>query len=168
MKNNDKESKPVSGKNKAAIFEAMLAKSEHVFVHINGLLEGKTHKLVVPERFKGQEQIVLQFGRNMPVPIPDIRFTSECLCGTLSFKGVPFWVCIPWNTVFAFIMADSRGMTFDECMSENIKKQLNRIDEAEKAGVTSILCAKERKPIVRRKNQPTRPDYLKVVDNKKG
>ena len=61
------------------------------FVH----LDPSTMGTLVPYRLRFQSQVVLQFGLDMPVPIPDMKLDQAGISGTLSFKGVPFSCFVP-------------------------------------------------------------------------
>ena len=79
------------------------------FVH----LDPSTLGTLIPYTFKFQSQVVLQFGYDMPVPIPDMKLDQAGISGTLSFKGVPFSCFVPWTAVFAVVGEDGKGLTWD-------------------------------------------------------
>jgi len=88
-----------------------------VFVHINP----RGPDVFVPSRLKHQDQVVLQIGLNMPVPIPDLYIGDEKLCGTLSFKGVPFACTVPWSAVFAVVGEDARGRVWEDAVPPSVR-----------------------------------------------
>ncbi len=89
-----------------------LALLEHgaIFVH----LDPRRDKVVVPQSYRAQPELVLQFGLNMRIPIPDLEVGDEAIAGTLSFARRPFWCWIPWEAVFAIVDPDRRGAAWPE------------------------------------------------------
>lgn len=79
-----------------------------VFIH----LDPRGEHVVVPQAFRVQQELVLQFGYQMNVPIPDLELDDEAISGTLSFARRPFWCRIPWDAVFAVIGDGGRGVAF--------------------------------------------------------
>ena len=98
---------------------ALLQKGS-MFVHLDPRLYG----VMVPFTLKNQPQVVLQFGYDMPVPIPDMVIDDEGISGTLSFKGEGSYVMIPWSSVFALVGEDSKGMVWEDLMPPEIKNGL--------------------------------------------
>lgn len=81
-----------------------------LFVH----LDPRRAHVVVPNQFRSQPELVLQFGYNLRVPIPDLEIDDEGIFGTLSFARRPFWCRIPWEAVFAIVGEDRRGAIWPE------------------------------------------------------
>src|SRR5262249_44213542 len=63
----------------------------------------------VPKWFMNQPQLVLQVGRHMAIPIPDLEINDTGISCTLSFSRSPFWCRIPWSAVYALVGEDGRG-----------------------------------------------------------
>ena len=143
------------------LVEHMLSIQSTVFLHV----DPRTSGTIVPSRLRLQPQVVLQVGTNMPVPIPDLRVDDEGVYGTLSFKGVPFTVWLPWKAIFAVVGEDGKGAVFQEPPAE-LLAQANLPH-----GVTSLSTERdkrkdERKPQVFHKKSTTpavRPPYLRLV-----
>lgn len=96
--------------NKKDVMLALLERSG-VFVHLDPRIQG----VVVPDGFRRQPELVLQFGLNMAVPIKDLEVDDEAVSGTLSFARRPFWVKVPWAAVYALVSdEDQRGMVWPE------------------------------------------------------
>lgn len=87
-----------------------LLEQSSIFIH----LDPRRDKVVVPQSFREQPELVLQFGLNMRIPIPDLELTEEAIAGTLSFARRPFWCWIPWEAVFAIFDQQRRGLTWPE------------------------------------------------------
>jgi len=92
------------------------------FVH----LDPRGGEVVVPTWLKEQPQLVLQVGLNMPIPILDLRVDAAGLHGTLSFNRQPFTCSVPWETVFAVVGDDGRGMVWPESMPAEIAAEVDR------------------------------------------
>lgn len=92
------------------ILQHLLNIQSTVFIH----LDPSTPGTIIPARLRIQPQVVLQVGRDMPVPIPDLRVDTDGVYGTLSFKGVPFTVLVPWKAVFAVVGEDGKGVVFQD------------------------------------------------------
>lgn len=101
---------------KREVTQALLLKSS-VFVHFNSTVTG----VVVPPRLLGKDQVIFQFGLDMPVPIPDLRVTKRGVEGTLSFRGVPFFCQVPWEAVFAVVDENARGYVWQDDMPESVE-----------------------------------------------
>lgn len=96
--------------NKKDVMLALLEQSG-VFVHLDPRIQG----VVVPDGFRRQPELVLQFGLNMAVPIKDLEVDDEAVSGTLSFARRPFWVKVPWAAIYALVSdEDQRGMVWPE------------------------------------------------------
>lgn len=128
---------------KLDVFRALLLKGS-VFVHLDARDE-----VMVPYHLQGQEQVVIQVGLDMPVPIPDLEYNTGGVSGTLSFKGKPFHVIVPWDSVFAIVGEDTKGMVW----YDDMPKALRDREEAEKAGkIVNIF-----------KHEPTGKSKQKVI-----
>lgn len=88
---------------------ALLEKGS-IFVH----LDPRRDKVVVPKAFWVQSELVLQFGTQMRVPVPDLDIDDEGISGTLSFARRPFWCRVPWAAVFAIVGEDRRGAVWSQ------------------------------------------------------
>lgn len=93
------------------IAEHLLSKGS-LFVHLDPRRAG----VVVPPWLTHQPHLVLQFGHNMPIPIPDMVVGDAGIAGTLSFSRTKFGCNVPWSAVFALIGDAGRGMDWQENM----------------------------------------------------
>lgn len=107
---------PLPPKKEVAL--ALLERSS-VHVHLDPRLDG----VVVPPWFKKKEQLVLQIGLNMPVPIPDLQLDDEGMSCTLSFNRSPFFCIVPWGSVFAIVGEDGRGMVWPDDVPPEVAQQ---------------------------------------------
>ncbi len=101
--------------------EVALALLERSSVHIH--LDPRAPGVLVPMGFKSQPQLVLQVGLNMPVPIPDLRLDEDGLSCTLSFNRTPFHCVVPWQSVYAMVGDDGRGMVWPDDVPPEVARQ---------------------------------------------
>ncbi len=110
---------------------SLLLENDSVFVHIAG-----THpSVVVPAHLHGKDQVVLQLGFNMPVPINDLEYNDEGVAATLSFKGKPGYCFVPWDAVFALVGEDGKGKVWDREMPASVKEELRKASSVENVPV---------------------------------
>lgn len=90
---------------------AELIKQGDVFIALDPRVKG----VVVPLHFKqgGSSELTLQFGFNMPKPIPDLEWDDDGVRATLSFSNSPFYCVIPWAAVYS-IHNGRVGKTWNE------------------------------------------------------
>lgn len=81
-----------------------------VFVH----LDPRRPSVVVPASFVSQPQLVLQIGRNMRVPIPDLEVRDDGIGCTLAFRRVAHRCELPWPAIYALVGADGAGMVWPD------------------------------------------------------
>jgi stringent starvation protein B len=81
-----------------------------IFLH----LDPRREHVVVPQPFRMQPELVLQFGLNLRVPIPDLEVDENGVTGTLSFARRPFWCRVPWSCVYVIAGDDGQGMSWPE------------------------------------------------------
>lgn len=89
-------------------FLALLA--EGCLLHLDARREG----VVVPAHLKGEAHLVLQYGNDLPIPIPDLQIDENGVCATLSFARTPSPTVVPWTAVYVVTSPDGRGVLFQE------------------------------------------------------
>lgn len=77
-------------------------------------LDARRPGVVVPPSLAGEAHLVLQYGRNMPIPIPDLEVTESGVSATLSFSRNPQRTHIPWHAVYGVECTDGRGVLYQE------------------------------------------------------
>jgi stringent starvation protein B len=83
-------------------------------------LDARGAGVVVPAPFSSQAHLVLQYGRNMPIPITDLEVTDEGLSATLSFSRVPHRTYVPWSAVYAISCTNGCGVLYREDVPEDV------------------------------------------------
>jgi hypothetical protein len=102
-----------------------------LFVH----LDPRMSDVFVPPWLRHQAQLVLQVGFDMPIPIPDLRVDDAGVFGTLSFSRHPFTCGIPWESIFALVGDEGRGMVWPESMPPEIVAEVEREEERRMANI---------------------------------
>lgn len=137
---------------------ALLSKGT-LYVH----LDPRIKDVVVPAWLQHQCQLVLQFGYNMTIPIPDLCVDDQGVRGTLSFSRTPFHCDMPWDSVFALVGDQGDGMIWDDSMPPEIAAEIEC--EASKAASRTAVKPKPPPPPPS-KAKPSRvklPPYLRVI-----
>ena len=83
-------------------------------------LDARSPGVVVPAPFSSQAHLVLQYGRNMPIPIADLEVTEAGVSATLSFSRVSHRTYIPWHAVYAVTCTNGCGMIYHEDMPADV------------------------------------------------
>jgi len=89
-------------------FLALLA--EGCLLHLDARRDG----VVVPAHLKGEAHLVLQYGNDLPIPIPDLQIDENGVSATLSFARTPWPTVIPWSAVYVVTSPDGRGVLYQE------------------------------------------------------
>jgi hypothetical protein len=77
----------------------------------------------VPAALKGRPDLVLQYGRDMPVRIPDLKVTEQGVSATLSFDRSARFTHVPWTAVFAIVDPQGRGSWFAEDVPREVSQK---------------------------------------------
>lgn len=77
-------------------------------------LDARRPGVIVPEGFRGEAHLVLQYGHDLPIPIPDLDVDEYGVRATLSFSRNPQLTMIPWSAVYAVVSTDGRGVLYEE------------------------------------------------------
>jgi hypothetical protein len=99
-------------------------------------LDPRSDAVLVPPQFKHNEQLVLEIGRNMRIPIPDLAVKGHELSCTLSFSGKPHLCRIPWAAVFAVVGKDKRGMVWPDDVPPELR-DAGSVNRGQRATPTS-------------------------------
>jgi stringent starvation protein B len=83
-------------------------------------LDARRAGVVVPPSFASEPHLVLQYGRNMPIPIPDLEVTDDGVSATLSFSRAPHRTHVPWSSVYVVACTDGRGILYYEDVPQEV------------------------------------------------
>lgn len=95
-----------------------------VSVHLDARRDG----VKVPPDFTDNRHLVLQYGRDMPVAIPDLSVDDDGIRATLSFARMPHTTFIPWNAVYIVACTDGRGILYYEDVPEDVSLVARAVD----------------------------------------
>lgn len=158
--------------NKQEIAQLLLGKGS-LFLHFDPRLDD----VKVPPWLRFQPQLVLQVGYAMPIPIRDLEVDDMGVYGSLSFDRTPHVCFVPWNSVFALVGDEGRGMVWEEDLPAELREKLQEPEPQIHKNVTPVTslekqskknkdnpsqrtAVKSDRPRVTRK---TLPPYLRVV-----
>jgi stringent starvation protein B len=83
-------------------------------------MDARSPGVVVPAPFSSQAHLVLQYGRNMPIPITDLEVTEAGVSATLSFSRVPHRTYVPWSAVYAVTCTNGCGVLYREDIPSDV------------------------------------------------
>lgn len=118
--------------------------------NVDVYLDPRAKGVVVPPQFRKEPRLILKIGLNMPVPIPDLRLDDESMSCTLSFSRSPFFCVVPWESVFAMVGDDGRGMVWPDDVPQElavrvVEEQQKRPSAAEREAPPSAAPSTPRR-----------------------
>ncbi len=96
-------------------------------------LDARRASVVVPDPFRSEAHLILQYGHDLPIPIPDLEIDEEGVRATLSFSRTAHRTSIPWTAVYAVTGVDGRGVLFDEDVPSDVSVIAAPIPETDAA-----------------------------------
>jgi stringent starvation protein B len=83
-------------------------------------LDARRAGVIVPPHLRGEAHLVLQYGHDLPIPIPDLEIDDYGVRATLSFQRVPHLTVVPWSAVYVVACDDGRGVLYQEDVPEDV------------------------------------------------
>jgi stringent starvation protein B len=83
-------------------------------------LDARRTDVLVPESFRSEAHLILQYGHDLPIPIPDLEIDQDGVRATLSFSRAAHTTYVPWSAVYAVTGADGRGVLFAEDVPSDV------------------------------------------------
>jgi stringent starvation protein B len=77
-------------------------------------LDARRPGVVVPQQLHGEPHLVLQYGHDLPIPIPDLEVDDYGVRATLSFSRTAHRTVVPWSAVYVVACDDGRGVLDSE------------------------------------------------------
>ena len=77
-------------------------------------LDARRPGVVVPAAFRQEAHLMLQYGYDLAISIPDLEVDEYGVRATLSFSRTPHLTVIPWSAVYAIASVDGRGVLYPE------------------------------------------------------
>ena len=83
-------------------------------------LDARRPGVIVPAHLRGEPHLVLQYGYDLPIPIPDLEVDEHGVRATLSFSKSPQRTVIPWSAVYVVACDDGRGVLYPEDVPNDV------------------------------------------------
>src|SRR5262245_49789824 len=77
-------------------------------------LDARRPGVIVPQQLHGEPHLVLQYGHDLPIPIPDLEVDDYGVRATLSFSRTAHRTVVPWSAVYVVACDDGRGVLYSE------------------------------------------------------
>ncbi|HXJ19743.1 MAG TPA: ClpXP protease specificity-enhancing factor SspB [Polyangia bacterium] len=83
-------------------------------------LDARRAGVLVPDPFRNEAHLILQYGHDLPIPIPDLEIDEDGVQATLSFSRTAHRTVVPWTAVYAVTGVDGRGVLFAEDVPSDV------------------------------------------------
>jgi stringent starvation protein B len=83
-------------------------------------LDARRPGVIVPAHLRGEAHLVLQYGHDLPISIPDLEVDDYGVRATLSFSRAPNLTVVPWSAVYVVACDDGRGVLYQEDVPEDV------------------------------------------------
>jgi stringent starvation protein B len=83
-------------------------------------LDARRAGVLVPDSFGNEAHLILQYGHDLPIPIPDLEIDEDSVRATLSFSRTAHRTVVPWAAVYAVTGVDGRGVLFAEDVPSDV------------------------------------------------
>ena len=83
-------------------------------------LDARRAGVVVPEALRREPHLVLQYGHDLPIPIPDLEIDDYGVRATLSFSRTAHLTVVPWSAVYVVACDDGRGILYSEDVPQDV------------------------------------------------
>lgn len=83
-------------------------------------LDARRTGVVVPESLRHEPHLVLQYGHDLPIPIPDLEIDDYGVRATLSFSHTAHRTVVPWSAVYVVACDDGRGILYSEDVPQDV------------------------------------------------
>jgi stringent starvation protein B len=83
-------------------------------------LDARRPGVIVPAHLRGEAHLVLQYGHDLPISIPDLEIDDYGVRATLSFARTPQLTVVPWSAVYVVACDDGRGVLYQEDVPEDV------------------------------------------------
>ena len=83
-------------------------------------LDARRPGVIVPAHLRAEPHLVLQYGHDLPIPIPDLEVDEHGVRATLSFSKNPQRTVVPWSAVYVVTCDDGRGVLYHEDVPEDV------------------------------------------------
>jgi stringent starvation protein B len=115
-------------------------------------LDARRSGVVVPPNLRHEPHLVLQYGHDLPIPIPDLEVDEYGVRATLSFSRIPQLTVVPWSAVYVVVCNDGRGILFAEDVPEDVTIVSTRTTGDEEPAAAEMAVGGEEEVVL-----PVRP-----------
>jgi hypothetical protein len=123
----------------------LLRTGKQIKLRINTITPG----VLVPQNLSGTEDLCLQIGLNMRIPIPDLVLDDAGISGTLSFSYKPTFCVIPWQSLWGVDPDNGTGVSVFDVDHLRRLEEVQREKKIASGSVTKIK----------------KPNHLRLVKN---
>jgi hypothetical protein len=99
--------------------EVMLALLDRAEARVH--LDARHAGVQLPERFRSEAHLRLDYGYGFQPPIPDLTVDDQGISATLSFNRTPFRTFVPWAAVYLIADFDGNGAVWQEDIPADLK-----------------------------------------------
>jgi stringent starvation protein B len=121
-------------------------------------LDARHPGVIVPESFSGEAHLVLQYGHDLPILIPDLEVDDYGVRATLSFSRAPHLTVVPWSAVYAIACDDGRGVLYQEDVPNDVSVVAAQATEAEPEQMAAAVEGAMRRGARPLRSIPAHPD----------
>jgi stringent starvation protein B len=83
-------------------------------------LDARRPGVVVPDSLRSEPHLVLQYGHDLPIAIPDLEIDDYGVRATLSFSRTAHRTVVPWSAVYVVACDDGRGILYSEDVPQDV------------------------------------------------
>jgi len=83
-------------------------------------IDARRPGVIVPAHLRGEAHLVLQYGHDLPISIPDLEVDDYGVRATLSFSRMPQLTVVPWSAIYVVACDDGRGVLYQEDVPEDV------------------------------------------------
>jgi stringent starvation protein B len=83
-------------------------------------LDARRPGVIVPAHLRGEAHLVLQYGHDLPISIPDLEVDDYGVRATLSFQRTPHLTVVPWSAIYVVACDDGRGVLYQEDVPQDV------------------------------------------------
>jgi stringent starvation protein B len=100
-------------------------------------LDARRPGVIVPAHLRGEAHLVLQYGHDLPISIPDLEVDDYGVRATLSFSRNPQLTVVPWSAVYVVACDDGRGVLYQEDVPEDVSIVASRSSSSSSSSSSS-------------------------------
>jgi stringent starvation protein B len=114
-------------------------------------LDARHPGVIVPEWFRGEAHLVLQYGYDLPIPIPDLEVGDSHVRATLSFSRAEHLTVVPWSAVYVISCIDGCDVRYAEDIPPDLSiaapatRRLQSVPANPEAVLAEPLAARRRR-----------------------